>query len=104
MSHLTEPRASVISVMVVVLLLGGCKVGPDYTVPEAPVADAWLEADNPAVRSEESDNYKWCTGPPTSGCRFRPSASPIQKASPRDRGRPGLVGFLPDGRCRWTHL
>ncbi len=59
MSHQTQPRASVISVMVMVLLLGGCKVGPNYTVPEAQVADAWLETDNLVVKPEESDNYRW---------------------------------------------
>ncbi len=57
MSHQTQLRASAILVMV--LLLGGCMVGPDFTVPEAAVADAWLEADNPAVRSEESEVYRW---------------------------------------------
>jgi NodT family efflux transporter outer membrane factor (OMF) lipoprotein len=45
--------------MAMVLFLGGCKVGPNYTVPEAQVADAWLETDNEVVKSEESDNYRW---------------------------------------------
>ena len=59
MSHQRQPKASVITVMVMVLLLGGCKVGPNYMVPEAPVADGWLETDNPSVKPKGSDNYKW---------------------------------------------
>lgn len=31
MSHQTQTKASVNTVMVMGLLLGGCKVGPDYT-------------------------------------------------------------------------
>ena len=57
MSHQTQPKASVITVMVMGLLLGGCKVG--RITREAPVADGWLETDNPGVKPEGSDNYKW---------------------------------------------
>ena len=59
MSHQTQPRIFVISVMLMVSLLGGCKVGPNYTVPEASVANAWLESHNPAVSPEQTVYDRW---------------------------------------------
>jgi NodT family efflux transporter outer membrane factor (OMF) lipoprotein len=38
------------------------RVGPEYCRPPAPVADEWIEADNPSVLSETTDyDYWWAT-------------------------------------------
>jgi NodT family efflux transporter outer membrane factor (OMF) lipoprotein len=47
-----------------VLLLGaylttGCAVGPDYTRPEVPVMDQWIEEQNPALSRDASDMAQW---------------------------------------------
>jgi len=39
----------------------GLKVGPNYRRPPAPVADRWIDADNPHVRSEATDYSYWWT-------------------------------------------
>jgi NodT family efflux transporter outer membrane factor (OMF) lipoprotein len=40
----------------------GFKVGPNYGRPPAPVADQWIDSDNPAVKSEATDySYWWST-------------------------------------------
>ncbi len=60
-----------------------------------------LGEDAEQVRYAEHDEVYWSTD-------FGMSISPIgvgdPEAPPRDRGRPGLVGFLPAGFRRWTHL
>jgi NodT family efflux transporter outer membrane factor (OMF) lipoprotein len=43
------------------LLLSACKVGPDFTPPSADVADKWLEAGDPAVRTAGKDDEHWWT-------------------------------------------
>jgi NodT family efflux transporter outer membrane factor (OMF) lipoprotein len=44
------------------LLLGGCTVvGPDFDTPEPPQSDAWVEADDPKVRSDTEDYSTWWT-------------------------------------------
>jgi NodT family efflux transporter outer membrane factor (OMF) lipoprotein len=39
----------------------GFKVGPNYKRPPAPVADQWIDALDPRVRSEEPDDRHWWT-------------------------------------------
>jgi len=39
----------------------GFKVGPNYCRPSAPVADQWIDADNPQVKSEATDYSYWWT-------------------------------------------
>lgn len=41
--------------------LGGCKVGPDFKTPAAPVAAAWLESGNASVRTDYQDYDRWWT-------------------------------------------
>src|SRR6201998_1609357 len=43
----------------VLLLVTGCKVGPDFKEPAAPVAAAWLEAGNSAVRTDHQEYTHW---------------------------------------------
>jgi NodT family efflux transporter outer membrane factor (OMF) lipoprotein len=37
----------------------GCMVGPDFSSPSAPVADKWLEADNPSVDTRNQEYRDW---------------------------------------------
>lgn len=37
----------------------GCAVGPDYTRPEVPVMDQWIEERNPALSTEAADLSQW---------------------------------------------
>src|SRR5262252_8570490 len=39
----------------------GFKVGPNYCQPDAPVADQWIEAANPGIRSVPAEDYGWWT-------------------------------------------
>src|SRR5262245_54608518 len=39
----------------------GFKVGPNYQRPPAPLADAWIEAGNPRVKSVAADYSAWWT-------------------------------------------
>ena len=39
----------------------GCMLGPNFRQPAAPVADKWLEADNPAVDSNRQEFRDWWT-------------------------------------------
>ena len=39
----------------------GFKVGPNYGRPPAPVADNWIDAADPRVRTESDDLSKWWT-------------------------------------------
>ena len=46
--------------MSLALSAGGCTmVGPDFSQPEAQVAAAWLEANDPRVKSESADFSNW---------------------------------------------
>jgi len=42
-------------------LPGGCLVGPDFKSPSAPVAEQWLEAHDPAVRTRHQQYQNWWT-------------------------------------------
>src|SRR5215470_16296165 len=37
----------------------GCLVGPDFTSPSAPVAEKWLEANNPSVDTRNQEYRNW---------------------------------------------
>lgn len=39
--------------------LAGCMVGPDFQRPDAPLASAWLEADDPAVDTSRVEYEDW---------------------------------------------
>src|SRR5262249_38232983 len=39
----------------------GCKVGPNYRRPPAPLAPAWIDAGNPKVKSAPADYSAWWT-------------------------------------------
>jgi NodT family efflux transporter outer membrane factor (OMF) lipoprotein len=39
----------------------GCKVGPNYAPPPAPVESHWIDADDARVRSESADYSQWWT-------------------------------------------
>jgi NodT family efflux transporter outer membrane factor (OMF) lipoprotein len=47
-------------VMLVLVLLSGCiKVGPDYVRPEAGVAHDWLEAQDPRLKTDPAEYRNW---------------------------------------------
>ena len=49
-----------ISLFVALLFLcEGCLVGPDFTSPSPPVAEKWLEADNPSVDTRNQEYRDW---------------------------------------------
>lgn len=52
-----------IRAVAVVLLLPvmGCMVGPDFSGPDAPVAEKWLEAGDPSVKSDHQNYEEWWT-------------------------------------------
>jgi NodT family efflux transporter outer membrane factor (OMF) lipoprotein len=41
------------------LTCGGCVVGPNFSEPKAPVAEKWLEADNPSVDTRNQEYRDW---------------------------------------------
>lgn len=41
------------------LALAACMVGPDFTSADAPVAEQWLEAGNPHVKTDRQDYEQW---------------------------------------------
>ena len=43
------------------LCCAGCLVGPDFSSPSAPVAEKWLEADNPSVDTRNQEYRDWWT-------------------------------------------
>src|SRR5262249_32017518 len=58
----------VVSAAVATVSLAGCMmVGPDYTRPEAPTTDRWMDSGNAAISHEHADYSAWWTvfGDPT---------------------------------------
>jgi NodT family efflux transporter outer membrane factor (OMF) lipoprotein len=47
--------------LAVLLPCGGCLVGPDFSAPSPPIAEKWLEAGNPSVRSDHQEYQQWWT-------------------------------------------
>jgi NodT family efflux transporter outer membrane factor (OMF) lipoprotein len=46
----------------IIVLISGCvKVGPDFTQPEAPVADSWLGSEGPALTAQTEQYADWWT-------------------------------------------
>ena len=41
------------------LQCASCMVGPDFSSPAAPVAEKWLEADNPSVDTRNQEYRDW---------------------------------------------
>ncbi|MBV8189457.1 MAG: efflux transporter outer membrane subunit [Alphaproteobacteria bacterium] len=41
------------------LSLGACMVGPNFTPADPPVAEQWLEAGNPSVKTDRQDYEQW---------------------------------------------
>lgn len=48
-----------LSLLLPVVATAGCMVGPDFSSPDAPVAEQWLEAGDPAVRTDRQDYAAW---------------------------------------------
>jgi NodT family efflux transporter outer membrane factor (OMF) lipoprotein len=48
-----------IATITVPLLCGGCLVGPDFVSPAVPVAEKWLEANNPSVDTRNQEYRDW---------------------------------------------
>jgi NodT family efflux transporter outer membrane factor (OMF) lipoprotein len=48
-------------VLMNVLLITACAVGPDYIKPPAPEPKAWIEKENPKIKSEPADFSQWWT-------------------------------------------
>jgi NodT family efflux transporter outer membrane factor (OMF) lipoprotein len=46
-------------IAIVLLLLSGCMVGPDFTRPPAKVSQVWLEADDQRVKTEPAEYRDW---------------------------------------------
>ena len=49
------------SLIILVLLVGGCAVGPDFVRPEAPKEEAWIDSDVPQIKTEPADLTDWWT-------------------------------------------
>src|SRR5271168_5401762 len=47
--------------LVLPLCCAGCLVGPDFSSPSAPVAEKWLESDNPSVDTRNQEYRDWWT-------------------------------------------
>jgi len=46
---------------VIPLCCAGCLVGPDFSAPSAPVAEKWLEANNPSADTRNQEYRDWWT-------------------------------------------
>ena len=51
MANIRSTRSSRLAGVLLALACGGCMVGPDFKSPSAPVAEQWLEANDPTVRT-----------------------------------------------------
>jgi NodT family efflux transporter outer membrane factor (OMF) lipoprotein len=57
-----RPALSRAFILVIALAaMAGCKVGPDFATPAAPVSAAWLESDTPAVKQQVQNEKDWWT-------------------------------------------
>jgi NodT family efflux transporter outer membrane factor (OMF) lipoprotein len=56
-----QSRILFVTLATTVLLLGGCKVGPDFEQPDATTAANWLEAGDPSVHTDRVDYQTWWT-------------------------------------------
>ena len=58
---LRRPRISTVRWTALLLLVGGCAVGPDYVQPEIETPDAWHQALSAGLREGEGDLRTWWT-------------------------------------------
>src|SRR5215472_19264033 len=54
-------RLRILLVSALPLWCSGCLVGPDFSTPSAPVAEKWLEANNPSVDTRNQEYRDWWT-------------------------------------------
>jgi len=47
------------SFLILVLLVGGCAVGPDFVRPDAPSEEKWIDSDVPQIKTEPADLTDW---------------------------------------------
>jgi NodT family efflux transporter outer membrane factor (OMF) lipoprotein len=47
------------SIAILVLLVSGCTVGPDFVRPDATSEEAWIDSDVPQIKSDPSDLTDW---------------------------------------------
>jgi NodT family efflux transporter outer membrane factor (OMF) lipoprotein len=52
-------KPSLGSLFILVLLAGGCAVGPDLVRPDAPSEEAWIDSDVPQIKTEPADLTDW---------------------------------------------
>src|SRR5690348_1980923 len=45
--------------LILPLCCAGCLVGPDFSSPSAPIAERWLEANNPSVDTRNQEYRDW---------------------------------------------
>jgi len=59
----TVPIASaILGPIILILVISGCTmVGPDYIKPEAPQPEKWLEANEPEIKTEDTNMQDWWT-------------------------------------------
>jgi NodT family efflux transporter outer membrane factor (OMF) lipoprotein len=53
------PQAGLVTLAIVLALLTGCAVGPDYIQPKAPEMNGWIEKENPKIKSGQADVAEW---------------------------------------------
>lgn len=47
------------SLFILVLMVGGCAVGPDFVRPDAPAEEKWIDTDLPQIKTEPADLTDW---------------------------------------------
>ncbi len=47
------------SLIILILLVSGCAVGPDFVRPDAPSEEAWIDSDVPQIKTETTDLTDW---------------------------------------------
>jgi NodT family efflux transporter outer membrane factor (OMF) lipoprotein len=48
-----------VSLLIIIILLSGCAVGPDFVRPDAPAEEEWIDSDVPQIRTEKADLTDW---------------------------------------------
>jgi len=66
MTHRIQKRKGlswqrILPLSVALALMAGCAVGPDYIKPAAPEPSAWIEKEDPKLKSEPADFATWWT-------------------------------------------
>ena len=61
MSDSTFKWSLLIPLFVMVSLISGCMVGPDFVKPDAPVEEEWLHQQDSKIKSEPADFSDWWT-------------------------------------------